>query len=82
MIKPIHEEMKTIGRIGSILDIGCGTCNLKKWLTEFRKEDKKNSHYSLDHFDYYVIEKSKILIDRLDKDTIVLGTDFNETTLN
>ena len=30
---------------------------------------------------YYVIEKSKILLEKLDKDTICLGTDFNATML-
>jgi len=30
---------------------------------------------------YYVIEKSKILINTFDKDTILVATDFNQTTL-
>lgn len=30
---------------------------------------------------YYVIEKSKILINKLDKDSVVLGTDFHNTLL-
>ena len=41
----------------------------------FIKPDK--AHIS----QYYVIEKSKILINKLDKDSIVLGTDFNNTLL-
>ena len=32
-------------------------------------------------FDYYVMEKSKILIDNLPKDTVILGTDFNQNQL-
>lgn len=50
------------------LDIGCGTCNLKKYLPASIKN-------------YYVIEKSKILLDKLDAETIVLGTDFYATYL-
>ena len=50
------------------LDVGCGTCNLKKYLPAGIKN-------------YYVIEKSKILLERLDAETIVLGTDFYSTYL-
>lgn len=50
------------------LDIGCGTCNLKKYLPTTIKN-------------YYVIEKSKILLEKLDAETIVLGTDFYATYL-
>lgn len=32
-------------------------------------------------FKYYVMEKSKILIDKFPKDTVILGTDFNQNTL-
>lgn len=53
---------------GDVLDIGCGTCNFKKYST---LEIKK----------YFVIEKSKILIDMLDEKTMVVGTDFTENTL-
>lgn len=50
----------------SILDIGCGNARLKQFF--------KDS-------DYYVIEKSKILISKLPSDVFVLGTDFNNCTL-
>ena len=50
----------------TVLDIGCGTCNFKKVIKPYQ---------------YYVVEKSKILIDKLDEDTIVLGTDFNSMLL-
>lgn len=50
----------------SVLDIGCGTCNFKKYI----KPEV-----------YYVVEKSKTLIDKLDSDTIVLDTDFNSMFL-
>lgn len=96
MIKCIYENTK--GRDIKVLDIGCGTCNFKKFYEELAEEDyqiryeeakqeaKKKDEYfreptksTIDQ--YYVIEKSKILLDRLHKDIIVLGTDFNETML-
>ena len=42
------------------------------------------SGYSVDHkkiSKYYVMEKSRILLDRLDKDIIVLGTNFHDSML-
>lgn len=50
----------------TILDIGCGNAKLKNYF--------QNSSY-------YVIEKSKILINKLSSDIFVLGTDFNNCTL-
>ncbi len=50
----------------SVLDIGCGNAKLKNYFP--------NS-------DYFVIEKSKILISKLPADVYVLGTDFNNCTL-
>lgn len=55
----------------SVLDIGAGKCNFKKYF------DKLGDYY----FKYYAIEKSEILISEYDADTVVLGTDFNENTL-
>jgi len=72
MIKPIVEHAQN-GKF-SVLDIGCGTCNFKSHFNELKSQDQSIS-------DYYVIEKSRVLIDRLHKDTIVLGTDFNLTNL-
>ena len=52
--------------------------------------DGKGYNYDLqpkDHekghriYNYYVIEKSKILLERMEKDVICLGTDFNATML-
>lgn len=89
------------------LDIGCGTCNFKKYFEELRSEQQtryntketafrnsyvkgKGYNYDLQPKDcdrakhlgkYYVIEKSEILLQKLDKDTIVLGTDFYNTLL-
>lgn len=86
---------------GSWLDIGCGTCNLKKWINKFAeqekiKEEQKENIWRANNFDdkfnfkrnnpskineYYVIEKSKTLVEKFDKDTICLGRDFNCTDL-
>lgn len=50
----------------TILDIGCGNAKLKEYFP---------------HSDYFVIEKSKILINNLPSDVFVLGTDFDNCTL-
>lgn len=108
---PTTKEMiKTIYRTASgedWLDIGCGTCNFKKYFEELKTEQQtrynaketafvnsyvegKGYNYDLQPKDcdkakhlgkYYVIEKSDILLKKLDKDTIVLGTDFHSTLL-
>lgn len=78
-----------IDDFGDVLDIGCGTCNFKKYIREFNEsfieynEDGsvRRNHDTVGFGQYYVMEKSKILIDRLDANTIVLGTDFHENTL-
>lgn len=78
------------GNFGNMLDIGCGTCNFKRWVEEINKPFEKEHEIREDYIDrsacatidtYYVIEKSRILLDRLDAETIVLGTDFHECTL-
>jgi len=66
-------------RFGKVLDIGCGKCDFRKWIGELNQEAGERS--SVDIYEYYVIEKSHILIDKLDPDVIVLGTDFNDATL-
>ena len=64
-----HKEIKGwCVSFGDVLDIGCGTCNFKKYST---LEIKK----------YFVMEKSKTLIDMLDEKSLVVGTDFKENTL-
>ena len=80
-----------IDGFGSVLDIGCGTCNFKKWIDElnqpFEKVYENNGAKYIERQNcvtisrYYVMEKSQILLDRLDASTICLGTDFYENTL-
>ena len=105
MVKVIYDNIDRA--VSSVLDIGCGTCNFKKYFKEFSEEDWKkydekkaiyeNSYISGKGYNqdlrpsdnekgksfglYYVIEKSQTLINKLDKDTIVLGTDFYNTLL-
>lgn len=52
----------------TVLDIGCGTCKFKKFMGSRINQ-------------YYVMEKSKILLEKLDDDAICLGTDFMASTL-
>lgn len=103
MIKPIYIAANG----GDWLDIGCGTCNFKKFFEELKQADQlrydaketafrnsytegKGYNYDLQPKDcekpkyfgkYYVIEKSRILLDKLEKDVICLGTDFHGTLL-
>lgn len=104
MIKPIFESIRENGG-GDILDIGCGTCNFKKFIDELNTEEQalekryrklaeeKYEAENYSHFpeyyrakeayirNYYVMEKSKILLNQLEKDVIVLGTDFHANLL-
>lgn len=75
-----------------VLDIGCGTCNFKRFIDELnepliKRWDAGNGEERCSYSDcvnigqYYVMEKSRILLDRLDAEIIVLGTDFHQNTL-
>lgn len=70
MLKVIVNDIKNKYTYGyhKLLDIGCGTCKIMNFLdyTDFR---------------YFVIEKSKILIDKLPKQAIFIGADFNDNSL-
>lgn len=72
---------------GTVLDIGCGTCNFKRYVDELneplieRQDDYVNHRKCVDIKQYYVMEKSRILLDRLPADAVVLGVDFHENTL-
>lgn len=57
-----------MGKRKSVLDIGAGKCNFKKYFESVGC-----------NFDYYAIEKSEILVNDYDADTVVLGTDFTKT---
>ena len=73
-----------IDGFGAVLDIGCGTCNFRRWVHEFDAGVAKGPNggrKTVGMSNYYVMEKSRILLDALDPDVVVLGTDFNEATL-
>lgn len=59
--------------------------NCHEELKRLQAKAKGEKYYKDDYrgglFSYYVMEKSKVLIDLLPKDTVVLGTDFNANTL-
>ncbi|MDD6338342.1 MAG: DUF4942 domain-containing protein [Lentisphaeria bacterium] len=97
MVKTIWEHATDTGHYDhrvhwDLLDIGCGTCNFRKWIEELNREERmKHTEDTLKHRDYEVrtlelheycvMEKSTVLLQRLDPKTIVLGTDFHEATL-
>ena len=72
---------------GTVLDIGCGTCNFKRFVDELnepltqRDGSREDRSKCVSIQQYYVMEKSRILIDRLPSEAIVLGVDFHENTL-
>lgn len=68
ILKIICSQMNSFGHI---LDIGAGNGTFKRYL------DRNN----IDYCKYFAIEKSEILINQLDKDTYILGTDFHQCTL-
>lgn len=73
-----------IRSFGDVLDIGCGTCNFRRWVREFNAETEKEpdgDRKTVGMSHYYVMEKSRILLDKLEPDIVVLGTDFREATL-
>lgn len=82
MLNVIIDDLFHRGESISILDIGCGTCKLKR-LLEDRLNAKKDEYDRLPFnlSKYYGIEKSEILINNLPDDVFILGTDFNNTTL-
>jgi len=62
-----------------VLDIGCGNGSFfEKW--DSIVEDNK-MFFRFQGINKFGIEKSPILIENLNKDVILLGTDFNEQTL-
>lgn len=90
IVKAIWEHRRgeyTTKSLADVLDIGCGTCNFRRWIEELNKALEKNHGDYIDRdkcvniSTYYVMEKSRILLDRLDKDVICLGTDFHQSTL-
>lgn len=72
----------------SILDIGAGNCKLLDRFSEISesqllhdKNGNREKGNMLGINKYLAIEKSQILISKMPKEVIVIGTDFNENTL-
>ncbi len=96
MVRCIYEHRRkwrddcrrcTTDSFGGLLDIGCGSCHFKRYVDEFNQEEQaQHEGYAGRErcvwiHEYYVMEKSRILIERLPAEAIVLGTDFNTNTL-
>jgi len=82
MVKVIYDKIQANSYRKSlkVLDIGCGTCNFGKYFNEFVQQGNNREVSKIST--YLGIEKSKILINKLlETDTILVGTDFNNTYL-
>jgi predicted RNA methylase len=67
-------------RWSSVLDIGAGNGKVLKALREGTKRDERN-YYGPHLTELFAIEKSEILCQELDRDILVVGTDFMEQSL-
>ncbi len=73
---------KHLDNYSSILDIGAGNGNFFRLVEKIDKKYEADSeHHQCRIGDKYAIEKSKILIDNMDKDIALVGTDFYNQTL-
>lgn len=91
MLETVYKRISSRQTV-DILDIGCGLCGLKNYIEKrnekikqyndrLRKQENYADTLDFVSFNYFVIEKSTILLDRLPADVFVLGTDFNLCTL-
>ena len=56
-----------VRNLGEVLDIGCGTCNFRRWVDDLNAPLKASATGDIVHIArYYVMEKSRILLDKLD----------------
>ena len=76
MIRVVYDSCQKHYGVHSVLDIGCGTCNFLKYWKSFLEKEGRSCGLS-----YFVMEKSKILLERLPKEAICLGTDFETNSL-
>lgn len=77
MLEEVYDHINWRGNT-QILDIGCGLCGLKKLIDRRNKNKDKDN---MRNYDYFAIEKSEILLNKLPSDVYVLGTDFYQCTL-
>jgi len=79
IIKRLFKDLRNNNSHYSILDIGAGNGKVLNKLEEYGKEpDKHNNTIS---FKKYAIEKSKILVNEMDKSIFIIGSNFYEQTL-
>lgn len=76
MVRCVYDSCKKNYGVSSVLDIGCGTCNFLTYWKKFSAEEDRYCGLS-----YFVMEKSGILLERLPKEAIVLGTDFETNSI-
>lgn len=78
IIKDLEYDLTSVGSHLSVMDVGAGNGNLFKVLDSLIKKDQfghKEKSYKK-----YAIEKSQILINNMDSDIFVVGTDFHNQT--
>lgn len=82
IIEFVNRDLKyqTGGKDVSILDIGAGNGNFFKVL-ESLQPPPKDKYDSGICFTKYAIEKSPVLIENMEPDIFIVGTDFHEQTL-
>lgn len=81
MFRIVYDDLKNEHRNGSLLDIGCGDGRLQKYFKQWHENEMSANEEYFILYDYYVIEKSKILMEKLVSNVTILSTDFHQTTL-
>ena len=77
MVTHIAKDIPRFNALETVLDIGAGNGNFKKIMDTLYQQN--NNLFKIKQ--YMVIEKSQILLNQLTPDTMILGTDFYQTTL-
>lgn len=81
IIKTVYSDMMKncdLSKTVNILDIGSGNGNFFNVLGSLVGSNKSNERLSINK---YAIEKSKILIDKMNPDIFIIGTDFHQQSL-
>lgn len=76
IIECMSHHLLNVGRYDSILDVGAGNGKVLKAVADYAKAHKERSY-----IDLFAIEKSRPLLDTLDPNIAIVGTDFWEQTL-
>lgn len=87
MFKTIYGDINYWDEYPRLLEIGSGRCDLYKYFQEFKENTKRVDSYGDITYtgynlrEYFIIEKSKILLEQAPNDAIIVGTDFNKCSL-